>query len=82
MTATKQRSLLERLLGKPLPWLAWAWAALALVWIVRAVVDPSGFHTFMAVTWSLLAAAQLASVAHARRLERRARAAEADDLAR
>jgi len=36
----------------------------------------------MAVTWSLLAAAQLASVAHARRLERRARAAEADDLAR
>ncbi|MEV7931330.1 hypothetical protein [Curtobacterium sp. NPDC089185] len=72
MIATKQRSLLERLVGKRLPWLEWVWAAPAVVWIVVAVAEPSGFHTVMAVVWSLLAVAQIgASV----RAGRRARSA-------
>ena len=50
MAESKQRSLLERLIGKPLPWLAWTWVALAAVWITLAIVDPSGLHTFMAIT--------------------------------
>lgn len=82
MTETKQRSLLERFVGKPLPWLAWVWAALAVVWIFTAVVDPSGFHTFMAVVWSLLAVAQVAAAIHAGRQARSAaRAGQADEIA-
>jgi hypothetical protein len=77
MTETKQRSLLERLIGKPSPWLAWAWAALAVLWIVIAVVDLSGFHTFMAIAWTVLAAVQLGSVYYARRQEQN-RAQRAD----
>ncbi len=61
MTEMKRRSILERIVGKPLPWLAWTWAALAVIWIVLAIVDPSGFHTFMAITWSVLAIVQLSA---------------------
>ncbi|WP_267423616.1 MULTISPECIES: hypothetical protein [unclassified Curtobacterium] len=78
MAETTERSVLERMIGRPLPWLAWAWAALAVVWIVLAVVEPSGFHTFMAIAWTVLAAVQLGSVAFARRQERN-RAQNADD---
>lgn len=79
MTETKQRTLLERLIGKPLPWLAWAWVVLALIWLVLAIVEPSGFHTFMAIVWIILAALQLWSVSFARRQERnRARNAGKD----
>ncbi|WP_412168292.1 hypothetical protein ACLUS2_003105 [Curtobacterium flaccumfaciens pv. flaccumfaciens] len=79
MTETKQRTLLERMIGKPLPWLAWAWAVLALIWLVLAIVDPSGFHTFMAIVWIILAALQVTSVSFARRQERnRARNAAED----
>lgn len=71
MAEMKHRSLLERLIGKPLPWLVWVWVALAAVWITLAIVEPSGFHTFMAITWSVLAAIQLGSTYYARRQERR-----------
>ncbi|WP_148071094.1 hypothetical protein [Curtobacterium sp. PhB115] len=71
MLETKQRSILERLVGKPLPWLGWAWVVLAAIWLVLAFVDPSGFHTTMAITWTILAAVQLGSVHLARRQERR-----------
>ncbi|MBB1197624.1 hypothetical protein [Curtobacterium flaccumfaciens] len=70
MTETKQRTLLERMIGRPLPWLAWAWVVLALIWLVLAIVEPSGFHTTMAIAWIILAALQLASVSFARRQER------------
>jgi len=70
MTETKQRSLLERLVGKPLPWLVWAWAVLAVFWIVLAVVEPSGLHTSMAIAWTILAAVQLGSAYYVRRQER------------
>ncbi|WIE80928.1 hypothetical protein [Curtobacterium sp. MCSS17_016] len=79
MTETKQRSALERLVGRPLPWLAWAWGALALVWIISAVADPSGFHTFMAIAWGILAALQIAGVVYTKR---KARAAAAQDPSR
>ncbi|ROS71930.1 hypothetical protein EDF24_3575 [Curtobacterium sp. PhB130] len=69
MSETTRRSLLERLVGKPLPWLAWVWVALAAVWIVLAVVDPSGFHRSMAIVWSILAAVQIGSISYARRQE-------------
>lgn len=71
MTEMKRRSLLERFIGKPLPWVVWTWAALAAVWIVLAIVDPSGFRTFMAITWSILAAVQLGGAYYARRQQRR-----------
>jgi hypothetical protein len=71
MTEMKQRSLLERLIGKPLPWVAWAWAALAGVWIILTIVDPTGFHILMAIAWSVLAAIQLGAASYARRQERR-----------
>lgn len=71
MTEMQQRSLLERLIGKPLPWLAWTWAGLAVVWIVLTVVDPTGFHVLMAIAWSALAAIRLGGLYYARRLERR-----------
>jgi hypothetical protein len=80
MFDTKQRTLLEWFVGKPLPWIAWAWSALALVWIVLAFTDPSGLHTFMAIAWSILAAVQIANVLYARR--RRARDAFAQDPSR
>ncbi|PYY39057.1 hypothetical protein [Curtobacterium sp. MCPF17_046] len=70
MTETKQRSLLERLVGRPLPWLVWMFAVLAGVWIVLAIAEPSGQHTFMAVTWTILAAVQIGSAYYARRQER------------
>jgi hypothetical protein len=71
MNEMKRRSVLERIGGKPLPWLAWAWAALAVIWIVLAIVDPSRFHTFMAITWSILAINQLGASYYARRKEQR-----------
>lgn len=71
MTEMKRRSVLERIVGKPLPWLAWAWAALAVIWIVLAIVDPSRFRTFMAITWSVLAIVQLGASLYARRKEQR-----------
>ena len=70
VTETKQRSLLERLVGRPLPWLVWAWAVLAVIWIVLAIAEPSGSHTFMACTWTILAAVQLGSAYYARHQER------------
>ncbi|ROQ18174.1 MULTISPECIES: hypothetical protein [unclassified Curtobacterium] len=70
MTETKQRSLLERLVGKPLPWLVWAWAVLAVIWIVIAIMEPTGLHIFVAVAWTALAAVQLLSAYYARRHER------------
>jgi membrane protein implicated in regulation of membrane protease activity len=66
----KQRSVLERLIGKSLPWVAWAWGTLALVWIILAIIGPSGFHTFMAIAWTILAALQVGSAFSARRQER------------
>lgn len=82
MTETKRRSILERIVGKPLPWLAWTWAALAVIWIVLAIVDPSGFHTFMAIAWSVLAIVQLSAAYYARKQEHgRAPTAEADTAA-
>lgn len=79
MTETKQRTLLERMIGRPLPWLAWMWVVLALIWLVLAIVEPSGFHTTMAIVWIILAALQLASVSFTRRQERnRARNAAED----
>jgi hypothetical protein len=70
MTETTRRSLLERLVGRPLPWLVWTWVALAGVWIVLAFVDPSALHTALAIAWTLLAAVQLGA-AHYRRHEHR-----------
>ncbi|MCS6582305.1 hypothetical protein [Curtobacterium citreum] len=78
MTETQRRSLLERLIGKPLPWLAWGWAVIALVWLVLAVVEPSRFHTQMAVLWIILAAVQIGSVSYAR-AQARKRARNAGD---
>ncbi|PYY61396.1 hypothetical protein DEJ17_04575 [Curtobacterium sp. MCSS17_011] len=71
MTELTRRTALERLIGKPRPWVVWAWAALATVWIIFAIIDPSGFHTFMAISWSVLAAIQLGAAYYARRQERR-----------
>lgn len=71
MTEMQQRSLLERLIGKPLPWLAWTWAGLAVVWIVLTVVDPTDFHVLVAIVWSVLAVIRLGGVYYARRQERR-----------
>ncbi|MBF4606665.1 hypothetical protein [Curtobacterium sp. VKM Ac-1393] len=71
MTEMQQRSLLERLIGKPLPWLAWTWAGLAVVWIVLTVVDPTDFHVPVAIVWSVLAVIRLGGVYNARRQERR-----------
>jgi hypothetical protein len=83
MTEKKRRSLLERLVGTPLPWVTWAWATLAAVWIILAIVEPSGFRTFMAVTWSILAAIQLGAAYSARRLkQRRVQATDAHTIPR
>lgn len=83
MTAMKLRSPLERLIGKPLPWIVWSWAALATIWIILAIFDPSGFHTCMAIAWSVLAAIQLSAAFYARRQERRrVREVEAHVIAR
>lgn len=79
MTETQRRSLLERLIGKPLPWLVWGWAVIALAWLVLAVVEPSRFHTEMAVLWGILVAVQIGSVLVARAHSRkRARGAGKD----
>lgn len=78
MTEMQRRTLLERLIGKPLPWLAWVWAVIALVWLVLAVVEPSRFHTQMAVLWIILAAVQIGSVSYAR-AQARKRARNAGD---
>ncbi|MBT1620518.1 MULTISPECIES: hypothetical protein [Curtobacterium] len=79
MTETQRRSLLERLIGKPLPWLVWGWVVIALVWLVLAVVEPSRFHTEMAVLWGILVAVQIGSVLVARAHSRkRARGAGKD----
>ncbi|MCS6575409.1 hypothetical protein NYS52_12795 [Curtobacterium flaccumfaciens pv. flaccumfaciens] len=79
MTETQRRTLLERLIGKPLPWLVWGWAVIALVWLVLAVVEPSRFHTEMAVLWGILVAVQIGSVLVARAHSRkRARGAGKD----
>jgi len=83
MAEITHRSLLERLMGKPLPWIAWAWAVLAAVWITLAIVDPSGLHMFMAIAWSVLAAIQLGAAYYGRREERRrAQASEAHTMTR
>jgi hypothetical protein len=83
MTTMEQRSLVEKIFGRPRAWVVWAWTALAVVWIVLALVDPSGFHTFMAIAWSVLAAVQLgASFSARRRDRRRARDVESDEITR
>ncbi|MCS6553999.1 hypothetical protein [Curtobacterium flaccumfaciens] len=78
MTEMQRRSLLERLIGKPLPWLVWVWAVIALLWLVLAVVEPSRFHTQMAVLWIILSAVQIGSVSYAR-AQARKRARNAGD---
>jgi len=50
------------------------WAVIAIIWNLLAFVDPSSFHTTMAVVWSILAAVQIGSIAYTRR---RAQAAAA-----
>jgi len=81
MTEMKRRSLLERLIGMPLSWLASVWVALAAVWIGLAIVDWSRLHTFTAIALSVLAALQLGSTYYARRQEqRRARASDAHTI--
>lgn len=70
MTETNRRSLLERIIGMPLPWLVWAWVVLAGIWIVLAVSEPSGLHTFMAIAWTILAAVQLGTAYYTRHQER------------
>ena len=77
MTDMHRRSLLERLVGKPLPWVVWAWAVLAVIWTVLAIIDPSGLHTFMAIVWTILAAIQISAAYYGRRQERK-RARNAD----
>jgi cytochrome oxidase assembly protein ShyY1 len=48
-----------------------------------AIVEPSGFHTFMAIAWSVLAAVQLGAAYYVRREERRrAQASGADTITR
>ena len=71
MTEMQRRSVLERLVGNPARWIVWAWAGLAVIWIILAISDPSGFHTFMAITWSILAIVQIVATSFARRQERR-----------
>jgi hypothetical protein len=79
MTDLDRRSLLERLVGRPLPWVVWVYAGLAVVWVVLAVIEPSGLHTFMAIVWPILAAIQISSAWYVRRQERnRARDVEGD----
>lgn len=67
MSGEQQRSLTEWLIGRPRAWVVWAYAAIALIWAVLAFTEPSGFHTFVAITWTLLAAAQAAGYLVARR---------------
>jgi Na+/melibiose symporter-like transporter len=71
MIESTRRSLLERLAGRPLPWLIWAWVVLAVIWIVLAFAEPSGLHTFLAIAWTVLAAVQLGMAYYRRRQERR-----------
>jgi len=71
MIETTRRSLLERLVGRPLPWLVWAWVVLAAIWIVLAFAEPSGLHTFLAIAWTVLAAVQLGTAYYRRRQEHR-----------
>lgn len=59
MTDMERRSVVEVLLGKPRAWVVWIWSALAIAWISIAVVEPSGFRTFMAIAWSVLAVLQV-----------------------
>jgi hypothetical protein len=66
----QQRSLLERLVGKPRPWVVWAYAGLAVIWDLLAIVDPSTLHTFMAIVWTILAGLQIGSAYYVRRQER------------
>jgi hypothetical protein len=70
MTDLDRRSLLERLVGRPLPWVVWVYAGLAVVWVVLAVIEPSGFHTLMAIVWPILAAIQISSAWYVRRQDR------------
>lgn len=70
-----QRSLLERMVGRPMPWLAWAWVVIAALWVIIAFTDPSGFHTIIAVVWVLLAGAQIAAWLYSRKKTRAAAAA-------
>jgi hypothetical protein len=70
MMQSEQRSPFERLVRRPVPWLAGVWTLLAVFWVVRAFVDPSTFHTSMAVVWSVLAAIQIGGVVHRRRQDR------------
>ena len=79
MTDMNRRSLLERLVGRPLPWVVWAYSALAVILVVLAVIEPSGLHTFMAIVWPILAAIQISSAWYVRRQERnRAGTADSD----
>ncbi|WP_144763936.1 hypothetical protein [Curtobacterium sp. 9128] len=78
MGEMQQRSLLERLVGRPLPWVAWAWLVLAVVWVVFAIVEPSGFHTTMAISWTVLAAVQFCALWFGRR-PRRTQPRDGDD---
>jgi len=57
-------------LGKPRAWVVWVWLALAIAWIIIAVVEPSGFRMFMAIAWSVLAVLQIVAFHLARRRRR------------
>ncbi|WIE80556.1 hypothetical protein [Curtobacterium sp. MCSS17_016] len=70
MTDRERRSVAEVLLGKPRAWVVWGWLALAIAWIIIAVVEPSGFRTFMAIAWSVLAVFQIVAFYLARRRRR------------
>lgn len=67
MTDKERRTVAEVLLGKPRAWVVWGWSALAIAWIVIALVEPSGFRAFMAIAWSVLAVLQLVAFSVARR---------------
>jgi len=54
VTESKQRSVIERFLGRPKSWIGWVWVALSVCWFVLAVIDPSPFRFFIAATWLLV----------------------------
>ncbi|WP_131847752.1 MULTISPECIES: hypothetical protein [unclassified Curtobacterium] len=77
MTESKQRSVIERFLGRPKPWIGWVWVALSVCWFVLAVIDPSPFRFFIAATWLLVGVLNLVGAyAYRRRVQRNETAAE------
>ncbi|WP_161968843.1 hypothetical protein [Curtobacterium oceanosedimentum] len=48
MSEPKQRSVIERFLGRPKPLLGWVWVASSVCWFVLAAINPSPFRFFIA----------------------------------